>query len=336
MRFMTFSDSGVERLGVAAGDELCALPRVATLLSLLRQGGDALRVAGEDALKKRGEVFSVEDVVVLAPIPTPPTVRDYMTFEQHVAGAIRLADPDAAVPEQWYAAPVFYFTNPYATLGPYDDVQLPPGETLFDFELEIAAVTGGSGRDLGVSDAEELIAGYMILNDWSGRSVQFKEMTVRLGPSKGKDSATSMGPWFVTPDELEPSRQGTSFDLQTRAYVNDELIGTDTWSNMAFSYGQMIAYASRGTQVRPGDVFGSGTTGNGCLAEGWGNNGFDAHPPLTPGDVVTLEVDGLGVQRSRIIDRQQPARDVEVYRARNTDVTGAAKPGSGGSRWNSR
>jgi 2-keto-4-pentenoate hydratase/2-oxohepta-3-ene-1,7-dioic acid hydratase in catechol pathway len=315
MRFMTFSDSGTERLGVAADDKLYALSKGVTLLGLLQEGGEALRQAGEDALKKRDEALCPEDLVVLAPIPTPPTVRDYMTFEQHVEGAIRLADPEAAVPEQWYAAPIFYFTNPYATLGPYDDVQLPPGETLFDFELEIAAVVGGSGQDLSVSDAEELIAGYMILNDWSGRSVQFKEMTVRLGPSKGKDSATSMGPWFVTPDELATFRKGSSFDLRMRAYVNDELIGADTWSNMAFSYGQMIAYASRGTQVRPGDIFGSGTAGNCCLAEAWGNKGFDAHPPLAAGDVVTLEVEGLGVQRSMIVDRHEPARDVEVYRS---------------------
>ncbi|MFG1607760.1 fumarylacetoacetate hydrolase family protein [Actinoplanes sp. NPDC049265] len=323
MRFMTFSDGGTERLGVASDDKLYALPKGSTLLGLLREGRAALRQAGEDALRKRGEALIPEDLVVLAPIPTPPTVRDYMTFEQHVEGAIRLAGPEAAVPEQWYAAPIFYFTNPYATLGPYDDVRLPPGETLFDFELEIAAVVGGSGGDLSVSGAEELIAGYMILNDWSGRSVQFKEMTVRLGPSKGKDSATSMGPWFVTPDELEPFRQENSFDLRMRAYVNDELIGADTWSNMAFSYGQMIAYASRGTEVRPGDVFGSGTAGNGCLAEAWGNKGFDAHPPLTPGDVVTLEVEELGVQRSKIVDRHEPAPDLEVYR-------------SGGSPWSFR
>ncbi|MDT8914998.1 fumarylacetoacetate hydrolase family protein [Amycolatopsis sp. PS_44_ISF1] len=317
MRFMTFSDNGTERLGIAADGRLYALPKGTTLLGLLQEGGEALRRAGEGALKERDEVLSPEDLVVLAPIPTPPTVRDYTTFEQHVEGVIRLADPGAAVPEQWYAAPIFYFTNPYATLGPYDDVPLPPGETRFDFELEIAAVAGGPGRDLGVSEAEELIAGYTILNDWSGRSVQFQEMTVRLGPSKGKDSATSMGPWFVTPDELAPFRQGTSFDLRMRASVNDELIGADTWSNMAFGYGQMIAYASRGTQVRPGDVFGSGTAGHGCLAEAWGHKGFDAHPPLTPGDVVTLEVEQLGVQRSKVVDRPEPARDVEIYRSRS-------------------
>ncbi|MFC5677904.1 fumarylacetoacetate hydrolase family protein [Aeromicrobium endophyticum] len=314
MRFMTFSDDGDERLAVADGDTVHALAEGTTLLGLLRQGGDALRRAGEDALAQLGEGLSPDTLEVLAPIPTPPTVRDFMTFEQHVEGAIRLADPEATVPEQWYTAPIFYFTNPYATVGPYDDVPLPPEETLFDFELEVAAVVGGSGRDLGVAEAEDLIAGYMILNDWSARSIQFKEMTVRLGPSKGKDSATSMGPWFVTPDELEPFRHGTAFDLSMRAYVNGELIGTDTWSNMAFSYGQMIAYASRGTEVRPGDVFGSGTAGDGCLAEAWGNKGYDAHSPLAPGDVVTLEVDGLGTQRSTIVVRSQPARGTEIYR----------------------
>ncbi|WP_246244663.1 fumarylacetoacetate hydrolase family protein [Amycolatopsis pithecellobii] len=313
---MTVLHNGIERLTVAAGDKVYTLPEGVTLLGLLQEGGVALRRAGEDALTRLDEELAVEGLEVLAPIPTPPTVRDYMTFEQHVQGAIRLADPEAGVPERWYAAPIFYFTNPYATLGAYDDVQIPPGETMFDFELEVAAVIGGAGRDLSVAEAEELIAGYMILNDWSARSVQFKEMTVRLGPSKGKDSATTMGPWFVTPDELEPFRRGNAFNLPMRAYVNDELIGSDTWSNMAFSYGQMIAYASRGTEVRPGDVFGSGTAGGGCLAEAWGNEGLEAHSPLKPGDVVTLEVTGLGTQRSTVVDRYQPAQDADIYQAR--------------------
>lgn len=118
MRFLTFSDNGTERLGVAADDKVYALPVGATLLGLLREGGDSLRRAGEAALRSRAEEFSPEDLVVLAPIPTPPTIRDYMTFEQHVEGAIRLADPEARVPEQWYTAPIFYFTNPYATVAP--------------------------------------------------------------------------------------------------------------------------------------------------------------------------------------------------------------------------
>jgi 2-keto-4-pentenoate hydratase/2-oxohepta-3-ene-1,7-dioic acid hydratase in catechol pathway len=314
MRFMTFSHDGAERLGVVADDQVHPLPEGVTLLGLLREGGDALRRVGEAALEGRHSL-ALEGLDILAPIPTPPTVRDFMTFEVHVQGAIRLADPGATVPERWYAAPIFYFTNPYATVGAYDDVRIPPGETLFDFELEVAAVVGGSGRDLGVEEAESLIAGFMILNDWSGRSVQFEEMTVRLGPSKGKDSATSMGPWFVTPDELEPFRRGNAYDLPMRAYVNGELVGSDTWSNMAFSYGQMIAYASRGAEVRPGDVFGSGTCAGGCLAEAWGNEGYEAHAPLGPGDVVALEVEGLGSQRSVIVERDYPGPDVGIYRA---------------------
>jgi 2-keto-4-pentenoate hydratase/2-oxohepta-3-ene-1,7-dioic acid hydratase in catechol pathway len=315
MRFLTFSRDGAERLAVVTGDEMFALPEGLTLLGLLQEGGEALRRAGEEALAARRDEITLEGVDVLAPIPTPPTVRDFMTFEQHVRGAIRMTGPDAQVAEQWYAAPIFYFTNPYATRGAYDDVEIPPGETLFDFELEVAAVVGSAGRDLSVSEAENIIAGYMILNDWSARAVQFREMTVRLGPSKGKDSATTMGPWFVTPDELEPYRQGNAFDLQMRAYINDELIGSDNWANMAFSYGQMISYASRGSEVRPGDVFGSGTAGGGCLAELWGNEGLEAHAPLAPGDVVTLEVERLGVQRSKIVDCDRPAHDLEIYRA---------------------
>lgn len=318
MRFMTVWHNGVERLTVAAGERVYALPEGLTLLGLLRQGGDALRRAGQEALTRLDDELAADGLDVLAPIPTPPTVRDYMTFEQHVRGAIRMADPDAGVPERWYAAPIFYFTNPYATVGAYDDVPIPPGESMFDFELEVAAVIGGGGRDLSVAEADDLIVGYMILNDWSARSVQFQEMTVRLGPSKGKDSATSMGPWFVTRDELEPFRQGNAFNLPMRAYVNDELVGSDTWSHMAFSYGQMIAYASRGAEVRPGDVFGSGTAGGGCLAELWGNEGLDARAPLKPGDVVTLEVTGLGTQRSRIVETRGPAQDVDVYRARTS------------------
>jgi 2-keto-4-pentenoate hydratase/2-oxohepta-3-ene-1,7-dioic acid hydratase in catechol pathway len=317
MRFITFAESGSERVGVlsADGSEVLACPPGTTLLGLLREEGDALQRAGREASERPSGRFDLDAVQVLAPLPAPPTIRDYMAFEQHVRGTVKLADPTASVPEQWYAAPIFYFTNPYATVGPYDDVALPPGETLFDFELEVAAVAGRHGRDLSVSEAEDSIAGYMILNDWSARSIQFKEMLVRLGPSKGKDSATTLGPWFVTADELAPHRHGNAFDLTMKVFINDELFGTDTWSNMAFSYGQMIAYASRGTEIRPGDVFGSGTAGAGCLAETWGHKGFDAHAPLVPGDVVTIEVDGLGAQRSRIVETARQPQSLDVYRA---------------------
>ncbi|MET9030838.1 fumarylacetoacetate hydrolase family protein [Nocardia sp. NPDC004168] len=318
MRFITFIQNCRERVGVSIDGTVFACPVGVTLLDLLKKGRDALSQAGNSALKNPVGVFEESALHVIAPIPNPPTVRDFMTFEQHVSGAIKLADPGSGVPQRWYEAPIFYFTNPYAIHGPYDDVMIPQDETQFDFELEIAAVVGRRGRDIPVDEAERYIAGYTIMNDWSARAIQFQEMSVRLGPSKGKDSATTLGPWFVTPEELEPFRAGGAFDLRMEAYVNDERIGSDSWAHMSFTYAQMVSYASRGTEVRPGDIIGSGTCGDGCLAELWGNQGYDAHRPLLPGDIVTLSVEGLGTQRSRIIENSGYIRDFEQYRSSST------------------
>ena len=136
--------------------------------------------------------------------------------------------------------------------------------------------------------------------------LQFEEMAVRLGPTKGKDTSTTLGPVLVTADELAPHRSGTAFDLGMTAAVNGEVIGTDRWDAMHFSYAEMIEYASRGTEVRPGDLLGSGTCGGGCLAELWGRKGRDAHPPLRPGDTVTISVDVLGTLTSRIVAYRGP------------------------------
>ncbi|GDY60468.1 hypothetical protein SVIO_110910 [Streptomyces violaceusniger] len=165
----------------------------------------------------------------------------------------------------------------------------------------MAAIIGLAGRDIRASEAERHIVGYCLLNDWSARDLQFEEMAVRLGPAKGKDTSLTLGPVLVTADELAPYRSGTAFDLGMTAAVNGESIGTDRWDAMHFSYAEMIEYASRGTEVRPGDVLGSGTCGGGCLAELWGRKGRDAHPPLRPGDTVTISVDVLGTITSRIV-----------------------------------
>jgi 2-keto-4-pentenoate hydratase/2-oxohepta-3-ene-1,7-dioic acid hydratase in catechol pathway len=166
-----------------------------------------------------------------------------------------------------------------------------------------------------VAEAESHIAGYILMNDWSARDLQLAEMQVRLGPAKGKDFATTLGPVFVTKDELEPYRAGNAFKLRMEAAINGVSIGTDTWSNMSFTYSQMIAYASRGTEIRTGDVLGSGTCGGGCLAELWGRRGFDAHPPLSPGDVVTISVELLGSQESRIVANHEPAWPADELQA---------------------
>jgi 2-keto-4-pentenoate hydratase/2-oxohepta-3-ene-1,7-dioic acid hydratase in catechol pathway len=304
MRFVTYADVGGDRVGVVAGDLLHALPAGRTLRELLES--DVLQDAGERALSNPAAVVPLADVRLRAPIPDPPTVRDYMTFEQHVQGVALLAGDGAAVPPRWYEAPAFYFTNPYAIIGPHDDVPVPPGSRLFDLELEVAAVIGGAGRDVDPAEADSLIAGYTILIDWSARDLQFAEMEVRLGPTKGKDTATTLGPMLVTPDELEPWRTETAYALAMTVEINCRTVGEDRLSSMAFSYADMVAYASRGTEVRPGDVLGSGTCGGGCLAELWGRQGFDAHPPLRPGDLVTVTVEQLGTMSARIIQGVEP------------------------------
>ncbi|MFD7659202.1 fumarylacetoacetate hydrolase family protein, partial [Actinosynnema sp. NPDC059797] len=249
---------------------------------------------------------------LLAPL-RPSSLRDFVTFEEHVEGM----RGGAGVPEQWYAAPTFYFTNPHAVLGPHDDVPVPPGSTRFDFELEVAAVVGREGRDLTPERAGDHIAGYTILNDWSARDLQSAEMAVGLGPCKGKDTATTLGPWLVTPDELEPHREDGLLRLALTAEVNGEVVGSDLLSNMSWTFEELVAYASRGTWVRPGDVLGSGTCGNGgCLAELWGR-GVD-RPPLRPGDTVTLTVEGIGRLGTTVV-AGTPVRPLPTARRRPRD-----------------
>lgn len=305
MRFVTYAEEDGDRVGVLNDTgQVHALAPGVTMLDLLRRG--ALGQAGQSALRSPEVIRPLDEVRLRAPIPDPPTVRDFMTFERHVEGVARIAGSGATVPERWYQAPAFYFTNPYAILGPDDEVPIAPGSQLFDLELEVAAVIGRTGRDIHPDDADAYIAGYTILVDWSARDIQFAEMQVRLGPTKGKDTATTLGPVLVTPDELQPWRTDTAYGLAMSVRINGEQLGEDSLSSMAFSFSEMIAYASRGTEVRPGDVLGSGTCGNGCLAELWGRQGFEAHPPLRAGDVVTVTVEQLGSLTTRIIEGVQP------------------------------
>ncbi|WP_216587592.1 fumarylacetoacetate hydrolase family protein [Streptomyces brasiliscabiei] len=291
MKFATFVHDGKWQSGVVADDRVHAFEHPVDLLDLIMEGGEALCEEGERALARSLSV-PLADVRLLPPLE-PPTVRDYMTFESHVAGVAR--GYGDTVPAEWYAAPAFYFTNPYAMIGAHDDVPVPPGCRRFDFELEVAAVIGKEGRDLTPERARDHIIGYTILNDWSGRDVQGREMKVKLGPAKAKDTATTLGPWLVTTDELEPHRDPEGFlDLALSVQVNGETVGQDRLSSMAWTFEEMAAYASRGTWIRPGDVLGSGTCGHGCLAELWGRKGFLEPPPLVRGDTVTMTVEGIG------------------------------------------
>jgi 2-keto-4-pentenoate hydratase/2-oxohepta-3-ene-1,7-dioic acid hydratase in catechol pathway len=296
MRFATYArGAGPARAGVVGDAGVHPLNEDVTVLGLVRAGLPAALAAGERAL---GEPAVPLAAVRLLPPLAPPTVRDFVAFEEHVDGL-----SSGHVPPEWYQAPTFYFTNPYALVGAHDDVPVPPGSQQLDFELEVAVVVGKDGASLSPEQAREHVFGYTVLNDWSARDLQVREMQVRLGPAKGKDFATTLGPWLVTADELEPYRDADGFlALDLRAHVNGELVGQDLLSNMGWPFEELISYASRGTEVRAGDVLGSGTCGNGgCLMELWGRSGKNDPPPLRPGDIVELTVEGIGTVRNRVV-----------------------------------
>lgn len=246
------------------------------------------------------EQIQLEEAVPVEPttkleVPVPVgAVRDFITFEQHTAGSLRAVSGTSEVPQAWHDQPAFYFTNPHGLIGTGHDIPIPPGSERFDFELEVAAVIGKDGYNLTVEEAWEYIVGFTIFNDWSARDLQSREMKVGLGPAKGKDTATTVGPAVVTLDELADKRQGDSYDLAMEVKVNGKVIGTDSLANMAWSFAELVAYSSRGTWVRRGDIIGSGTCGGGCLAEYWGWYGDTAIPPVQVGDTVTMTVEKLG------------------------------------------
>jgi 2-keto-4-pentenoate hydratase/2-oxohepta-3-ene-1,7-dioic acid hydratase in catechol pathway len=296
MRWVTYrSANGTERPGLLRQGRVHGLD--GTLLTLIESD---LAAAAERAVAAPIEVVDLSDVRLCAPIPNPPSVRDFLSFEEHLRNAGR-ALGRSQVPPVWFEQPVFYFTNPAAIRGPDEEIPISPGCEKFDYEVEVAAVVGRAGSDLTPAEAEAHIAGYTIFCDWSARDVQARESTIGLGPAKGKDGATSIGPVLVTPDELEPYRSGKGYRLAMRASVNGRDLGGGSWADIHWSFGQMLAYASRGTQLRPGDVIGSGTVGTGCLLELSGLHGPERYPWLQPGDVVTVEVEQLGVLTGRIV-----------------------------------
>jgi 2-keto-4-pentenoate hydratase/2-oxohepta-3-ene-1,7-dioic acid hydratase in catechol pathway len=301
MRWVTFrrSAQAADRVGLVIDSQVRALPDGATLLGLLGDDGERLAAAGKTAQDDPAEVFALDDVMLRAPVPLPPTVRDFYAFEQHVKTARKRRglemDPD------WYELPVFYFSNPYAIGGDGEDIAVPPGSSDLDFELEVAAIVGRGGSDLTPQEAEDRIAGFCVMNDWSARDIQRREMKLSMGPVKGKDFATTIGPALVTPDEIAGARSGPAYDLAMTATVNGKEYSRASLAEIFWSFGEMISYASRGTRVEPGDVIGSGTCGTGCILELALVHGGDAYPWLQPGDEVVLSVDRLGSLRNRIV-----------------------------------
>lgn len=230
-------------------------------------------------------VFPMHEVVLKPPIQYPHMLRDFLAFETHTkAGYARRNEP---VPEAWYKMPVYYKGNPYSLIGPDEVVLWPRYTRKLDYELELACVIGKEGRNIPVEKAHEYIAGYTILNDFSARDIQKYEMMCRLGPAKGKDFATALGPVLVTPDELPHP-----LNLNMQARINGELWSEGQSGSIHWTFEQMIAHVSQDETLYPGDIFGSGTVGSGC--------GLDLDRWLQPGDVIELEIEGLGVLKNTI------------------------------------
>jgi 2-keto-4-pentenoate hydratase/2-oxohepta-3-ene-1,7-dioic acid hydratase in catechol pathway len=239
------------------------------------------------------DAVALADARLLAPVGRPPSVRDFYAFEAHVATARRgrgmEMDPD------WYELPIFYFSNPASILGPGEPVVAPPGCERLDYELEVAVVVGREVRDLPADGTAwiDAVAGFTILDDWSARDLQAREMRQMLGPAKGKDFATSLGPYLVTPDELPDVASGRPRAAMV-ARVDGRERSRGQLADIHHPWGTLLAHASRGTRLVPGDVIGSGTVGTGCILELQLTHGPEAEPWLAAGQVVELEVEGLG------------------------------------------
>lgn len=278
MRLVTFTeDGGPTRVG-RLDDELIAVLAAPSMIDWL---------AG-DGREETGERIAATEAKLLAPVPEPPSVRDFFSFEGHVETGWRLRGGE--VPEAWYEAPTFYFGNPASIHGPGQPVRRPAGTELLDFELETAAVIGADGG----------IAGFTLFNDWSARDVQRREMTVGLGPAKGKDFAISLGPWLVTPDELP--YEGGRLAVEATVSVNGDELSRTSAGEQHFGWPEIVAHAGRNTTLRPGDVLGSGTLNRGCLLELGPITGAGGRERwLEPGDVVEIAAAGLGSLITEII-----------------------------------
>jgi 2-keto-4-pentenoate hydratase/2-oxohepta-3-ene-1,7-dioic acid hydratase in catechol pathway len=317
MKLVTFLDKNQEsRIGWLVGEGIVDM-RLASdklpteMLAFIDNHEEYFQV-----IKSLGAIdphYSIEEVKLLAPLPNPRSIRDYIGFEMHMLNASRSFGH--SVGQAWYEMPIFYFTNHHNVFGPNDPIKRPANETKLDIELEIACVIGKKGSDIKKQEAKDYIFGYTIFNDWTARATQKVEMTIPLGPHKGKDFANAFGPCIVTADEFEqyeipfsetffeaplkvPAVQDGRFNLEMTSRINGEVVCKGNYKTVHYSFSQMLERASEnGVNIMPGDILGSGTLGWGSLIE----NNFTVHRPLEPGDVVELEIEGIGVLRNTVV-----------------------------------
>lgn len=317
MKLVTFFNEAREsRIGWLVGDQVVDMQLAHSglptdMLDFIDQHEKYFGLIGE-----LGEVkphYSLAEVTLRAPLPNPRSFRDYIGFEMHMQNASRSFGHK--IGQVWYQMPIFYFTNHQAVLGPEDEVRRPEKETKLDIELEMACIIGKRGSDIKAEEARPYIFGYTVFNDWTARAIQKVEMEVPLGPHKGKDFANAIGPCIVTADELEPYRepfnadvfqdpirvpdvQMDRFNLAMKGRINGTTVCEGNYNTVYYTFEQMIERASEnGVNLMPGDILGSGTVGWGSLIE----NKFSVHRPLEPGDIVELEIEGIGILRNKVI-----------------------------------
>lgn len=323
MKLVTFQYLGKERLGLLVNGKFYDLKKYAKELGIklpssmkkfLKRGKDAFDSAREiEQVIVNGKVsesFELNQIKLLSPVPKPTSMRDGYAFRQHVATARRNRGVEM-IPE-FDQYPVFYFTNHNAVFGEGEIIVEDDHLHHLDFELECAVVIGKVGTNISAEEADSYIAGYMIMNDWSARVLQMEEMKLNLGPAKGKDFATSLGPWLVTPDELEQYKIetpfGNKYDLKMSARHNGKQVSEGNLKDMNWTFAEIIERASYGVTLYPGDVIGSGTVGTGCYLELNGTwsleakaNGKDFKPVwINDGDEMELEITGLGILKNTI------------------------------------
>ncbi len=303
MKLLTYDTGNGPRCGVLQDDRVLevsgllatsqSLPDVRALLDL----GDSALDRVRDALDRRTVAPSVplEGLRLRSPILQPPTVRDFMIFEEHAT-----AQGTRERQEAWYRMPIYYFSSPLRIFGPDETVPYPSASEMLDYELEIGCVIGRDGSNVSEEDALSYIAGFLIFNDWSCRDLQRDESTVGLGPAKGKDSASTLGPWLVTTDELAPYLKEGRLHVKCSAKVNGDFWVQDSDGGLSYhTWGSMVERASKDSRIAPGDVLGCGTVGGGSIGEAI-RKGYENARFLQPGDVVEMEVEGLGLLRSTI------------------------------------
>ncbi|MGM0752076.1 MAG: fumarylacetoacetate hydrolase family protein [Bacillota bacterium] len=323
MKLVSFVKEGKLRAGIVQGELAADLHAISEgtlpkdILSIIDLGEEGLKKIKEIGTFSAGDkgVYHLRDITLKAPIPRPVSIRDFYAFEEHVKTARKRRGLEV-IPE-WYDVPVFYFTNHLAVKGPNEHIEKPVDCEWLDYELEIACVIGKEGRNISKEKAEDHIYGYFIMNDWSARDIQKHEMKVGLGPAKGKDFATSFGPYLVTGDELESNRRGNRFDLSMTAKVNGKLLSQGNYLDIHYTFADMIERASKDVTLYPGEVIGSGTVGTGCILE----LGPETHPWLKPGDVVELEIAGLGILRNTVASRREGEDHVLSTNGENTSQT---------------